>query len=67
MIFVIFACIRPWVRKRAAIDKMKDLRFINPPCRTGVFAYFSTNMSIASDNTAAIRTNKKALELHPKF
>ena len=65
--FVIFACISPCVRKRAAMERIKARRFIKLPCKMGFFAFFSTHKSMMKAITVAIKIYKKATDFHPKF
>ena len=67
MRFVIFACISPCVRKRANTERINARLFIKLPLKIGFSAFFSTNKRSVKDIIAAIRTDIKANEFHPKF
>ena len=67
MMFVILACMKPWVRKRAKTERIKDFRLINCQFKMGFSAFFSAYNNPKSERKDATKTIKNHVDDMPKF
>ena len=66
-VFVIFACISPWVRNSARTLKMKVLRFIKRPDKMGCVVFRSVRINPVRLAKDAVSTIRKGVDVQPKF
>ena len=64
---VMFACIRPCVRKSASTESMNAFRFMKKPCIIGFFALFSAIHNPIPEIIEAMRTIKNSFDYQPEF
>lgn len=67
IVLVIFACIKPCVRKSIITGKTNARRAMKGPMRIGFFAFFSVRTSPTKVIRAKTRTGKNSVDNHPKF
>ena len=67
MVLVIFACIRPCVRKRMITDKTNAFLAMKCPTRIGFLAFFSVVTSPRKAISVRTRIGKNSADNHPKF
>ena len=67
MVLVIFACIKPCVRKRIITDKTNAFLAMKCPIRIGFFAFFSVITSPRKAISVRTRIGKNSADNHPKF
>ena len=67
MVFVMFACMSPWVKNRASTLKINALRLIKLPDRMGWELFLSARARPARLTIAEISTMRNGVDVQPKF
>ena len=67
MVFVMFACMSPWVKNRARMLRIKALRPINLPERMGCALFLSASSRPKRLMIAAANTVRNGTDVQPKF